>query len=102
VDPDGKEAIPLLMKALTMKPLQNRPNFDEWRKVIHALGQYGPKAKAAVSSLRTIIKNTEKGSTNHGPLSNLHEAAIEALKKIDPQEPPDTERNKPAKKSTEK
>jgi HEAT repeat protein len=99
VDPEGKEAIPLLMKVLSAKGSENRKDMDEWCRVIRALAQYGPRAKAAIPALRAIVKNTEKfaGPSGDRRVTELHDAAVEALKKIDPTTTP----SKPVKKGND-
>jgi DNA-directed RNA polymerase subunit F len=55
VDPEGKQAIPLLLKMLG-----NREYSQELRcNAARALGHYGKKAKSAAAALRDLLKDKE-------------------------------------------
>ncbi len=99
VDPEGKEAIPLLIKELaSMKQPLDDSDRGERTCVIRALALYGPKAKAAIPTLREIVKKIE--SSKHPNFAEgLHFVAIDALNKIDPKKPPTSKSNKAAKEN---
>jgi hypothetical protein len=96
VDPRGEAAIPLLLKTLA-----ETENADYQRCLIHTLGMYGDKARAALPMLRDIAKNKKvlKQPANSSvtlyvmPVSQAKEKqeapslpsiALEAARKIDP------------------
>ncbi len=92
VDPQGEEAIPLLVKIL-----KEQPDQEQRRNAICALGHYGTKAKVAIPVLLDIVKNKDANKPTSSTLptvlvsrpvvtkaSTLHDVAVDALIKIDP------------------
>ncbi len=114
MDPDGANAVPLLMKFLE----DPEPSYRSPILVLRALGRYGEKARVAIPALREIVKNkgviqrvsthpsgfTSSNSWGTEARPTLSEVALEALQKIDPKaanlkERAPAESSKPATKN---
>jgi hypothetical protein len=104
VDPEGKEAIPLLIKAFK-KAKTYGEIYDDRQRIVRAIGLYGAKAKSAIPFLQDVVKNpgseaasswgSSMGSMSSGLMgwaqeavakkpSTLQDIAAETIKKIDP------------------
>lgn len=76
LDPDGKMMIPVLIDSAADKTDLSRQRGNPRSKAIEALGAYGPKASAAVETLKAILAD------DTGPAKQQHEPAQKALDAI--------------------
>jgi hypothetical protein len=76
LDPDGKQVIPVLIEAAGGKSAFGRFRGNPRGKAIETLGQYGPRASAAVPVLEAVLASNTKDD------KVLHKTTLAALASI--------------------